>query len=353
MEETRSDFESKYDEEYGLLTRRLIRLISENSRMSILELSKKLEVSRRTVRERLYRAEKELGIKYTVEFDESALKLSNPHLILVTFAKKPDCSEVTRRLASSYIPQFASAVKGKYGLLIYANAATSGEYVHWDKSMQMLLSKYGVSWHTSEVAHKQLGFFPIRNELIDRLEMSQVHKNMLKLLNDNSRVTFSEISKRTGMHFNTVAYNFNKLVNSGIIKRFTISITPPSKLTRMSLFSKYVLTDKFEEDAVKMRKVYVSSGTEYPIFNRYLICAQLVGSYDFFNMSIFDNYDTAYRHAIADFRSTMKRQSATADYGQVDNLLLGRGSIRSIDAKQEHDIIRWIVPSEAQHAARE
>ena len=349
MEETKFDFESKYDEEYGLLTRRLVRLISENSRASILELSKKLEVSRRTVRERLYKVEKELGINYTVEFDESVLKLTNPHLILATFAKKPDWNEVSRLLASSHIPQFASSIKGKYGLLIYANATTSGEYVHWDKSMQMMLSKYGVSWHTSEVAHKQLGFFPIRNELIDRLDMSPAHKNMLKLLNDNSRITFSEISKTSGMHFNTVAYNFNKLVNSGIIKRFTISISPPSKLIRMSLFSKYVLTDKFEEDAARMRKAYVSSGTEYPIFNRYQMCAQLVGSYDFFNMGIFDSYEVAYKHAITDFRSTMKRQSATCDYGQVDNLLLGRWPIRSIDSKKEYNVIQW----NAQHGTSE
>ncbi len=346
MDESEYNFESKFDDDFSLLTRKMVRLISEDSRISILELSKELSVSRRTVRERLLRVEKELGIDYTVEFNESALKLSNPHLILAKFTKKPEWNEVSRLLASSYIPQFAASIKGKYDLLIYANAATSGEYVHWDKSMQIMLSKYGVSWHPSDVAHKQLGYFPMRNELIDKLDMDQQHKDMLKLLNGNSRITFSEISKKIGMHFNTVAYNFNKLVDSGIIKRFTISTRPPKDLTRMSFFSKYILSERFEEDASRIRKVYTTSGTDYPIFNRYLVCAQLVGSYDFFNMSIFDNYETAYKQAILQYKDVMKRHKVRVDYGQVDNLLLGRWPIRSIDTKREYNTIKWTLPSD-------
>ncbi len=348
MDDIDYNFESRYDENFSLLTRKLIRYISEDSRTSILELSKRLGVSRRTVRERLIRAEKELGISYTVEFNESAMGLANPHLILAKFTKKPDWNEVTRLLASSYIPQFAVGVKGKFDLLIYANAMTSGEYVHWDKGMQIMLSKYGVLWHPSDVAHKQLGFFPIRDELIDTLKLDKQHKEMLKILNTNSRATFSEISKRTGMHFNTVAYNFNKLVDSGIIKRFTISIKPPKDLIRIVFFSKYVLAEKFEDDAARIRKVYTTSGTEYPIFNRYQVCAQLVGSYDFFNMSIFDNYDTAYQQSIVQYKDVMKKHNVKVDYGQADLLLMGKWPLRSIDTKKEYNIIKWTVPSDMQ-----
>jgi DNA-binding Lrp family transcriptional regulator len=351
MDDIDYNFESRYDENFSLLTRKLIRYISEDSRTSILELSKRLGVSRRTVRERLIRAEKELGISYTVEFNESAMGLANPHLILAKFTKKPDWNEVTRLLASSYIPQFAVGVKGKFDLLIYANAMTSGEYVHWDKGMQIMLSKYGVLWHPSDVAHKQLGFFPIRDELIDTLKLDKQHKEMLKILNTNSRATFSEISKRTGMHFNTVAYNFNKLVDSGIIKRFTISIKPPKDLIRIVFFSKYVLAEKFEDDAARIRKVYTTSGTEYPIFNRYQVCAQLVGSYDFFNMSIFDNYDTAYQQSIVQYKDVMKKHNVKVDYGQADLLLMGKWPLRSIDTKKEYNIIKWTVPSDVQHGA--
>ncbi|MDE1860190.1 MAG: Lrp/AsnC family transcriptional regulator [Candidatus Micrarchaeota archaeon] len=338
-----TDFGSKFDESYGILTRKMMRFISEDSRISILELSKKLGVSRRTARERLLKAEREFGIRYTVAFSETALQLSNPHIILVKFIKKPDWDEVARLLSSSYIPQIAAVVKGDYDMFIYANAITSKEYVHWDKGMQILLSKYGVAWHPSNVAHKQLGFFPLRNEILDRLAIDENYKKMLKLLNINSRITFSEISKRIGMHFNTVAYNFKKLVESGYIRRFTISLEQPRDLALISTFSKYILSEGFEDDATVIRKVYTSSGTEYPIISRYLLCTQLVGSYDSFVMGIFDNYNTAYKQAVVQYKSVMKRHKTKVECGQVQKVLLGRLPIRSIDTKKEYNTIKWTV----------
>ncbi len=341
------DYPSKFDDQYGLLSRRLMRALSEDARMSILELSTHLGVSRRTVRERLIRLEKDLGIRYTVEFKESGLGLISPHLILVKFTRKPDLKDVTRILGSSYIPQLAVTVKGKYDLLIYANAPTSDEYVRWDKSVQIRLSKYGVLWHSSDVAHKQLGYFPIRNELIDRLDITNEHKSILKLLNTDSRMTFSDISKGIKMHFNTVAYNFNKLLQKGYIKRFTISADLPKDLTLMSMFSEYILEEGYESDAAKIRKAYTTSGTDYPILDRYPVCAQLVGSYDFFNLGLFDNYDSAYEHQITEYKETFKKHKARLEYGVVDKVLLGRLPLRSIDSRKEYNTIKWTVdPSE-------
>ncbi|MDE1768053.1 MAG: AsnC family transcriptional regulator [Candidatus Micrarchaeota archaeon] len=341
--ESNYDFASKFDEGYSLPTRKLLRYLSEDARASILELSGKVGMSRRTVREKLRKAEQELGIKYTVEFNETALGLTSPHLILAKFIKKPDWDDVKRILGSSYIPQLAVAMKGKYDMLIYANATNSKEYVYWDKRVQIMLSKYGVLWHSSDVAHKQLGYFPIRNELIDRLTIDQEHKEILKLLNQNSRISFSDISKSIKMHFNTVAYNFNKIMQKQYVKRFTIAMTPPKNLTMMSFFSKYILSEKFEEDAAKVRKAYTTNGTDFPLTNRYIICAQLVGSYDFFNLSIFDNYDTAYKQSILYYKDIFKRHKARVEYGVVDRVLLGNLPLRSTDVKSEYNIIRWSV----------
>ena len=340
------DFPSKFDDQYGLLTRKLMRLLSENARMSILELSNNLGVSRRTVRERLARLETDLSIGHTIEFKESALGLISPHLILAKFTKKPDPKEVTRILSSSYIPQLAVAIKGKYDLLIYANAPTSDEYVRWDKSVQIKFSKYGVMWHSSDVAHKQLGYFPIRNELIDRLNIIPEHKAILKMLNANSRVTFSEISKTIKMHFNTVAYNFNKIIQKDYIKRFTISAALPKGLTLMSMFSEYILEEGYEADSARIRKAYTTSGNEFPILNRYPICAQLVGGYDFFNLGLFDNYETAYKHQILNYKENFKRHRVKIQYGTVDSVLLGRLPLRSIDSKKEYNTITWTDNSE-------
>lgn len=333
------NFPSAFDEHYGLLTRKLVRMLSEDSRISILELSRKFGVSRRTIRERMQRMQKDIG--YTIEFNEREIGLTSPHLITLKFKKKPDYEEITRMLSESHIPQLAVTVKGRYDMLIYANATTSDDYVHWDKSLQIKLSKYGLHWHSSDVAHKQLGYFPIRNELIDQLDIEQVHKDMLKHLNWNARTTFSEMSKKMNMHFNTVAYNFNKLLKKKYISRFTISMARPPNLVLMSMFSKYVLENGYEEDSARARRAYMESGTEFPFLNRYQICAQLVGSYDFFSMGIFDDYDTAYLHQIRNTKEIFRKHNARLEYGTVEKVLLGRLPLRSVDAKKEYNVMKW------------
>lgn len=341
-EQNPSEFKSEFDERYTAQSRMLLRIISENARESIVDMSRKLKVSRRTARVWLQKLTKDLGIRYTIEFNEDSLRLNSPHIILAKFVRRPDYDDVARILSSSYIPQLAVAMKGRYDLLIYANAISRSDYVHWDKSTQIKLAKYGVLWLASDVAHRQFGYFPMRNEIIDKTWIKPDLKMLLKILNADSRSTFSKISKETGMHFNTVAYNFNKLLKMKLLKRFTISMDPPPKnLTVMSLFSKYILAEGFESDAANIRKVYTSSGMPYPAVNRYLVCAQLVGSHDFFTIGAFDNYNTAYSEVVNRYRKNFRRYKATVDYGAVDRVLVGSLPFRSIDAKKEYKVIKW------------
>ena len=216
------DFRSEFNEKWSPFVKRIVRMLSENSRMSITEMAKRLGVSRRTVEEKLKKAEKELGIKYTLELDENALGLDYPHIILIKFTSKPKLEEITKILIGSHIPQVAVMIDGTYDMFLYANAEDSNEYVYWDKTTQVLLSDYKAQWSPSDLAFKHLGFFPLRNTLIERLKIPDVYKAILLLLNENSRMSFSEMSRRLGMKPNTLAYNFNKLLKSGYIKRFTI-----------------------------------------------------------------------------------------------------------------------------------
>ncbi|MHB1830284.1 MAG: winged helix-turn-helix transcriptional regulator [Candidatus Micrarchaeaceae archaeon] len=343
MEEGWQTLPSRFDQEYSMMLRKSMRYLSEDARMSILELSKKLGVSRRTIRDKLLKAESEMGIKYTTEFNETALGLSNPHLIRIRFSKEPNYSEILRVLSSSYIPQLAVTTKGSYDLFIYANAITSSEYVHWDKKTQIMLSKYGVLWNSSDVAHMHLGFFPIRNELLDRASIPSKDKELLKMLNTNSRVSFSEISKRLNMHFNTVAYNFNRLIRSGYIKRFTLSTDMPKNAAVMTIFSKYLMSEHYEEDSAKSRIAFRESGTEYPIINRYPIVLQLVGSSDVFIMGVMDDADTAYHHVVSEYKKIFSNEKPRIEHGRVDKVILGRLPFRSIDTKKEYNVIKWTV----------
>lgn len=341
---TEYEFKSAFNERYSLLSRRILRMLSENSRITTSEMAEQLGISRQAVSKRIDKLENDLGINYTIEPNEDLLGLSNPHLIFVKFKTEPDYEKIRELFMSSCIPQFAAIVKGRYDMIIYANATSRDEYVHWDKSTQMLLSEYKVLWQPSEVAHRQLGFFPLRTELIEKLNLPPKEKEMIKLLNGNSRASFQKISKATGMHFNTTAYNFKKLLKHGYINRFTLTIQPVKGLTIMSIFGKYIISGNFENDAVIERRALMSDD-EYSLIGRYILSAQLVGSFDWFSIGVFDDLQTAYRNGVAYYKMAMKRQNVRAEHGTIEEVLLGRLPLRSWDTNKHYNVLRWIPTS--------
>ncbi len=334
------EFRSNFNDKYSLTTRKLLRLISQDSRASVSKMSGIVGVSRAMLRKRLSKMEKELGIRYTIEINEARLKLTEPHIIAVKFNSEPDFAKITSLLSQSYIPQIAVSVKGDYSLIICAIATSSGEYAHWDKSMQIALSKYGVDWRSSEVVHRQLGFFPLRNELLDKVPLDQKHKNILKALNENSRASFRLLSKQVGMHSNTLAYNMSKLVSLGYINRFTITMDKPEDISLMSFFSKYRPTEGYEEASAHARQVLMSDD-ENSLMSRYLLCTPLIGSYDFFTIGAFDDAETGRTKDVEYHRALFKKHRAEIAYGEIDKVLIGRLPLRSMDSKKEYKTMKW------------
>ncbi len=334
------EVESSFNKQYSLLSRKIVRLLSENSRMSVSEIAKRLSVSRATIKNKIERLEKEAGMRYILELDERALGLNSPHIIEVKFKKKPDYGKIREMLAKSYIPQVAFSVNGSYDLVIYANAFSGREYMHWNMAMIVLLSEYGVSWHASEMIHRHLGFFPLRNETVSRANIDEKSKSLLLCLNDNARMSFQQISKKLGMHFNTVKYNFDKLMKSGYIKRATITMDLQKKLSFMTFFDDFTPTEGFEESSAKARKV-IMFDEEYPLISRYLISGPLTGSHTLFVMSVFDDQKSAYKYGLAYHKKMYAKHSPRRVTGEVKEIILGRLPIRSVDIKNEYKTIKW------------
>jgi len=336
------EFRSDFNEKYSLVTRKMLRILSEKSRISISELAKVLGVSRLTARNRLSKLEAEFGIRYTAELNETALNLVSQHLIMIKFDSKPDYGHIAEILKQSCIPQVAVSVKGGYDMILYAVSRSTREYAHWDKSMQILLADYGADWKPSEVVHRQLGFFPLRNELLDSLDMPVEYKGILKMLNADSRTSYRQMSRQLGMHFNTAAYNFNKVLKAGYVKRFTMTMDRPTDITLMSFFAKYKPREGYEKSSSVARKAFMSDDP-YSLVSRYLICAPLIGSYDFFTLGAFDSADVAYRNDVKYHKDLFKKHGIRMAYGEIDNVILGSLPIRSIDTRKEYNTIVWNV----------
>lgn len=336
MEELRSEF----NERYSLTARRVFRIVSNDSRAKITKIANTINVSRRTAALKLAAMEKELRLHYILEFDEEKLGLNRPHLILAKFNDRPDYTKIKELLGESHIPQLAASVSGTYDLLIYANALSGMEYAHWDKNMQTLLAPYKVEWHSSEVVHRQLGFFPLRNEIIERTNIKPKYKRILSILNENSRMSFQELAKTLGMNVNTVVYNFNNLTRLGYIKSFTTTMDIPKNISLMTFFSKYTPAEGYENASAIARGTFTSDDSN-PLISRYLITAPLIGSYDFFTLGAFDDKEIAYRHDVLYHKNVFKRYNVKMLYGEIKEMLIGRLPIRSTDTRSEYKTLVW------------
>ena len=339
------EFHSEFNDHYATPTKRIVRMLSENSRISISEIAERTALSRRTIRGRLTKAEKALDLRYTIEFDEDALGLATPHVVVIELEKKPDFDYVQKLLLKSHIPQLAFTMKRKNQMLIYAVGTTPKEYAHWDNAMTILLSEYGINWHSSEVMHKQLGFVQLRPELIDKLHIEDKYKPMLKVLNENSRASFRSMSEELDVHFNTVVYNFNKLLKSGYIKRFTLMMAPQPNMCTVAFWVKYTPKKDLEKSTAKLRRAFMSDD-KYPITSRYAICAPLIGSYDHFGIGVFDGYRSAYEHLVQYHRQSLGHHMSKIVYGEVDRILVGRLPMRSIDTRADYSAINWTADVE-------
>ena len=334
------EFKSAFNDRYSILTRRIFRMLSSNSRSKITDIAEKLGVSRRTVALKLANMEKALGLHYTLELDEEMLGLRRPHLIAVKLNANPDYQKIKSILLRSYIPQLAATVSGRYDLLIYANAMSGTEYSRWDNTTRQLLAPYKAEWYSMEVVHRQLGFIPLRDTAIEKAKLPDKYRRMILVLNRNSRISFQELARELKMNANTAVYNFNALVKLGYVKSFASLINVPRSISLMTFFSKYIPAEGYENSSSIARKAF-KADDEISLVSRYLMAAPLIGSYDFFTIGAFDNYAVAYKEDILHHKKVQKKYIIKMLYGEIKDILFGKLPIRSVDTKSTYNTLVW------------
>lgn len=329
-------FESRFNKEYGLVMRKIVRILSYNSRATVSEIAKELKMSRSTVAKKLKKMESSLKVEYTIEFDPYKLRLLNPHVVLVRFHKKPDYLDVARTLGESYVTQFAATVKGTYDMLIYANAYAPIDYLTWDMRMRaLLMKKYKMEWHTSTVGYHRMGYIPVRDETLAKATMPPRYKDMIRLLNLNSRISLTQLSKRLGLNYKTTVYTFNSLMKLGYIRRFTITLGVYDKISIMTMMEKFIPTLNYE-GVEAISKKFFTIDDRLPLVNRVVLSSNSFGAYDFFMLGAYDDFETGYEHAVKFYNKVYKDYDISeTEYGEVKDVLVGRLPLRSVDAAKE------------------
>ncbi|MDE1854874.1 MAG: AsnC family transcriptional regulator [Candidatus Micrarchaeota archaeon] len=267
----------------------ILRELSADSRASLTRLGKAAGCSALTASKLVDRLVKNLDIRFTLEIDLNNLGFSERHMISVRFGRRPDEEFLRSLFRDDPVVHDAYLTDGDYGLVIFAATDSPMGYMKWETDLASNLSDYLPELRPSEYIHEVLGYMPLDNSFVDHIKevikIDKKDRQILQLLNGNSRVSYREMGKRLGMNEDTIRYRVFKLQRKGVIRRFTIAAQRVSGsistfFMRFS-FDKRTIPDLFPEQ----RKHNMNEDEPLPLLNRTVIVALMSGSYRFFSMS--------------------------------------------------------------------
>ncbi len=221
---------------------KILSALSMNARMPKSKIADIVDKREQTVQHRIKILEKSLGIRYLAEISTSALGF-NTYVIKIKFREqKPRIDEIKRALANEPKIQFAAETKGNYDLLLYLIDRSSGlaENTLWKLRSESPLNRYDSTWQMSPIS-QGYGYIPLRDDFIEKAISQMEWKRstekrhpgpgellkreiiMLKELNRNGNADFSDIELRNSLPKGTARYTYLRLLESGIIRRITIT----------------------------------------------------------------------------------------------------------------------------------
>jgi Lrp/AsnC family transcriptional regulator for asnA, asnC and gidA len=100
--------------------------------------------------------------------------------------------------------------------------------------------------------------------------VDEIDEKIINLLKENSRVTYVEIGNTVGLSEGAVRNRVQALVNSGMIRKFTIEVAPSIRVRALTMISvnpsvpTYSISKKIEELS-GIERIYEVTG-EYDVF---------------------------------------------------------------------------------------
>jgi DNA-binding Lrp family transcriptional regulator len=210
------------------IDKKILTTLSMNARASLAFMGRQIGLSQNATYNRVKHLEEKYGIRYMAEINVEKLGFL-PLLIMVKFIdKSPSIKEVIDALKDESRVQLVFTTKGDYDLVIYALAknVTSEETIDTVVKLRMGgLIKYPGKWYVTLFWKHSLGYIPLRDEFIDSIKDNLLKREyaILKELNKNGIMDFTEIDKKYGFDNGRSQYTYYRLKEKGIISRITIS----------------------------------------------------------------------------------------------------------------------------------
>jgi DNA-binding Lrp family transcriptional regulator len=217
--DVRQGGEKRYRHESTLLT-----ALSMNGRMPLSVLGKMIGLKETAILSQVKKLERRYGIKYVAEIDTVELGYIQ-FLVTVKFIDQiPKIDELKTALTEDARVQLALMARGEFDLIMYVLAKSIREMAYLVVELRKKID-YKSIWNTVPV-FEDYGFIPVRDEFVDSLKNSLLTREyaVLKELNRNGKVDFTDIDKKYGFDNGRSQYSYHKLRERKIIKRITISM---------------------------------------------------------------------------------------------------------------------------------
>lgn len=322
--------------EFDQTSNLVLREICMNSRETITNIANKLKCSRNAVTRRADFLGNELKLKYTVELDEMELGLAYNYIIRAKLRKPLDKNTLLNYLKRDPVPQFAAFTKGDFDLIIYATAKTHNEYCEWEYWIRYLLRDYIESWNNAHFLASRYGFFPLHENVLETISMPNPRKEILILLNRNSRISLKELAKNTKLSHPTARYHVAKLEESRIVRRFTAITRKPPRSVHFFVFWTYRFNEGFEERAIKVRKI-IRDEPEPITMNKCSFIASLSGTADEVALLSYDEIEKGYEE-IKLIDKIFAPDEVKTESGIITQVIYGELPFRNTEISKLYDV---------------
>ncbi|MDE1865083.1 MAG: AsnC family transcriptional regulator [Candidatus Micrarchaeota archaeon] len=332
--------------EYSYIKRAIFRELCENSRISTTELAQKVKCSRNTVLSNMRALDNELGLFHTIEFNREATHTNYVQVWCVRFGNKPTTDELRKLFEDDYRARFVAETEGDFDLIVNVAADMADRYMNWSIRTMTRLLPYIPKMMPSAIILPHTGFFIVRNELLDKLDLSylgidEVDKKILLALNENSRMSFLEISKLVGANVETVRYRINKIMKRGVIRRFTTVLRRPPTEYNIAFFGNYEMAPGIRERYTEAMKYYITVDERLPLVNTFQYLSLTTGSHSLFGMGCFDSEEAAIKDGVMAHKEIYREDRPRINFARITNVIKGYLPLRSVDIAKDYRQIAW------------
>lgn len=328
--------------EISTLSRQILRELCTNSRVTITELAEKYKVSRHAVKERIGALEKEFGLRYIIEPNYGELGFTTMHIVRMRLTKVPKPETIREIFSKSRTAQFVATTTGEFNLIIFAVAKNSIEYSQWETALNAEFAEYGIYLKQSEINVMHLGFIPLDTAAIEASNIDTIYKKMLSILNEDSRISIRDLSKRMGSSEALTRYYFRELNKTKIIKRYTAVATKSQFKFNIVFFANYVLKSGIEKRVDRERRtMYWKPLSEFPILSEYPIMWSTSGGDRSFTWANYDDYKEGLKQSVDAHKAAFREDEPKLRVGVVKEIIKGYAPIRNLDQKENLVTVEW------------